>query len=129
MTEAIKAYVGVDWASATHQVCVLDAEGRLLGERAFPHDGQGLAAMAAWISAIAVVEVREIAVGIEVPHGPVVETLMERGFAVHAINPKARPLSRPLQHVGRKGRPARCARSRRRFAYRQALLPAARAGR
>jgi transposase len=88
MTEAIKAYAGVDWASATHQVCVLDAEGRLLGERAFPHDGQGLAAMAAWISATAMVEVREIAVGIEVPHGPVVETLMERGFAVHAINPK-----------------------------------------
>src|SRR5215212_3879399 len=27
-------------------------------------------------------------VAIEVPHGPVVESLMERGFRVHAINPK-----------------------------------------
>jgi transposase len=27
-------------------------------------------------------------VGIEMPHGPVVETLLERGFAVFAINPK-----------------------------------------
>ena len=30
----------------------------------------------------------QIFVAIEVPHGPVVETLIERGFAVHAINPK-----------------------------------------
>lgn len=88
MTETIKAYVGVDWASTTHQVCVLDAEGKLLGECAFPHDGQGLATMAAWISATAVAEACEIAVSIEVPHGPIVETLMERGFVVHAINPK-----------------------------------------
>jgi len=29
-----------------------------------------------------------IAVAIEVPHGPVVETLLERGFVVHSINPK-----------------------------------------
>ena len=29
-----------------------------------------------------------IAVAIEVPHGPVVEALLERGFQVHAINPK-----------------------------------------
>ena len=26
--------------------------------------------------------------GIEVPHGPVVDTLIDRGFVVHAINPK-----------------------------------------
>ena len=30
----------------------------------------------------------QILVAIEVPHGPVVEALIERGFAVHAINPK-----------------------------------------
>ena len=29
-----------------------------------------------------------MAVGIEVPHGPVVETLIDRGFVGHAINPK-----------------------------------------
>ena len=31
---------------------------------------------------------RDKYVAIEVPHGPVVETLIERGFVVHAINPK-----------------------------------------
>ena len=30
----------------------------------------------------------DIAVAIEVPHGPIVETLLERGFRVHSINPK-----------------------------------------
>ncbi len=30
----------------------------------------------------------QIHIAIEVPHGPVVETLLERGFHVHAINPK-----------------------------------------
>ena len=29
-----------------------------------------------------------VAVAIEVPHGPVVDALMDRGFVVHAINPK-----------------------------------------
>jgi transposase len=30
----------------------------------------------------------QVLLAIEVPHGPVVEALIERGFAVHAINPK-----------------------------------------
>src|SRR6185503_8876948 len=29
-----------------------------------------------------------VAVAIEVPHGPVVDSLIDRGFVVHAINPK-----------------------------------------
>jgi transposase len=29
-----------------------------------------------------------VAVAMEVPHGPVVDALQDRGFAVHAINPK-----------------------------------------
>ncbi len=40
-------YVGVDWGSQTHQVCVIDAGGEVVGERAFEHGGRGLAALAA----------------------------------------------------------------------------------
>jgi hypothetical protein len=29
-----------------------------------------------------------VALAIEVPHGPVVDSLIDRGFAVHSINPK-----------------------------------------
>jgi len=81
-------FVGVDWASETHHVRVSDARGRKRGERAFAHSGEGLAAMAASILAVTGAAPEAVFVAIEVPHGPVVESLMERGFRVHAINPK-----------------------------------------
>src|SRR3954452_20229905 len=56
------------------------------GARAFAHSGEGLAAMAAWILELTGAAPEAVFVAIEVPHGPVVESLMERGFRVHAIN-------------------------------------------
>ena len=84
-------FAGVDWGSQKHQACVLDAVGKVLGERAFEHGGQGLAEMADWLLSFAsgeAGEVGEVGVAIETPRGPVVESLMERGFAVHSMNPK-----------------------------------------
>jgi transposase len=81
-------FVGIDWSSQEHRVHVSDAAGAKLGGRSFSHDGAGLAAMAEWILAVSGARPQEIAVAIETPHGPVVESLMERGFRVHAINPK-----------------------------------------
>lgn len=40
-----------------------------------------------WLAA-ATPRTQDVAVAIEVPHGPVVEALMDRGFTVYAINPK-----------------------------------------
>ena len=55
----------------------------------FKHGGEGLAEMTTWLMATSgASEASQIHVAIEVPHGPVVETLIERGFKVHAINPK-----------------------------------------
>ncbi|MFC2253951.1 IS110 family transposase [Labrys portucalensis] len=85
---AIAAYVGVDWASATHYAYALDAFGQKLGHRAFAHSGEGLTELAAWIRSVTGLEPASVAVGIEVPHGPVVEHLMDAGFLVHAVNPK-----------------------------------------
>ena len=79
---------GIDWGSETHQVCVIDREGGVLAERSFRHGGTGLAEMADWILAQTGAAAPAVGVAIEVPHGPVVETLMERGFAVHSVNPK-----------------------------------------
>lgn len=81
-------YVGIDWASESHQVCVLDGAGTRAGERAFEHSGPGLAALAEWLVEVAGAGPEHIAVAIEVPRGAVVETLVERGFAVFALNPK-----------------------------------------
>src|SRR3954464_12613496 len=83
----ISWFAGVDWGSERHQVCLLDAAGQVVGERAFRHDGAGLAALCDWLVSVAG-EPSRVAVAIEVPHGPVVDALLDRSFAVHAINPK-----------------------------------------
>ena len=81
-------FAGVDWGSQKHQACVLDAVGKVLGERSFEHGGAGLSQMADWLLSFATGDAGEVGVAIETPRGPVVESLMERGFAVHSINPK-----------------------------------------
>jgi Transposase/Transposase IS116/IS110/IS902 family len=88
MTEANLAwFAGVDWGSERHQVCLVDAHGNIVGEREFPHSGEGLAELGDWLLSTAGTA-NTVAVAIEVPHGPVVDTLVDRGFVVHAINPK-----------------------------------------
>jgi transposase len=81
-------FTGIDWASEKHDVWVTDGTGRRLGYKIFAHSGEGLSALCAWLITTCRAEPGQIAVGIEVPHGPVVETLLERGFDVYAINPK-----------------------------------------
>jgi len=81
-------FVGVDWGSETHQVRLSDARGNKVGERSFRHGGEGLAELASWILQLTEATPDLVHVAIEVPHGPVVESLMERGFHVYAVNPK-----------------------------------------
>ena len=57
-------------------------------ERAVPHTGLGLTALADALTALVPAEPSRIAVAIEVPRGAVVDTLVERGLHVFAINPK-----------------------------------------
>jgi len=80
-------FVGIDWGSEKHQACVLDQQGDIAGERSFPHSGVGLAELSDWILSI-VGAANAVAIAIEVPHGPVVDSLIDRGFVVHTINPK-----------------------------------------
>ena len=81
-------FAGVDWASEAHHVCVVDGDGSKRAERVFRHSGAGLAEMAEWIAAKCGGSAPDIPVAIEVPHGPVVESLMDHGFAVYSINPR-----------------------------------------
>jgi transposase len=78
-------FVGIDWASTEHQVCLTCAAGPV--QRAFTHDADGISAMVDWLAAQAE-EPSPVAVAIEMPHGPIVEALMDRGIAVFALNPK-----------------------------------------
>jgi transposase len=81
-------FVGVDWGSETHVVCVLDRDRRRVAERSVPHTGLGLTALADELTALALSEPGRIAVAIEVPRGAVVDTLLERGMHVFSLNPK-----------------------------------------
>jgi transposase len=88
MVEDMHWFVGIDWATRSHRACLLDAEGRRVGEREFAHDGAGLTELRDWLLEKTKAAPGQIAVAIEMPHGPVVEMLLEHGFAVFAINPK-----------------------------------------
>jgi transposase len=80
-------FAGVDWGSEKHQACLLDGQGSIVAEREFAHSAVHLAALSDWILSIAGAA-DTVAIAIEVPHGPVVDTLIDRGFVVYAINPK-----------------------------------------
>jgi len=88
MTDPPTFFVGIDWSSTSHQVCIINAAGDVLAEKAFEHSGTGLNDLCLWLLARAGAEPGRIAAAIETCHGPVVEMLVERGFQVFAINPK-----------------------------------------
>lgn len=88
MNDRVHWFVGIDWASEQHRVCLLDAEGQCVGERDVGHSGAELVEMCTWLLEKTGAQPAEIAVAIETPRGPVVEALLERGFQVFAINPK-----------------------------------------
>lgn len=88
MTEEFDLFVGIDWATEAHQVHVMDPGMRELGQRAVVHSGSGMAAFVEWLTELSKGAPARTAIAIEVPRGAVVETLVERGFAVFAINPK-----------------------------------------
>lgn len=81
-------FVGVDWGSETHQVCALDGARQVLLEASFAHSGKALGDLVEQLLGLAEGRSERVAVAIEVPRGPVVELLLEKGFAVYAINPK-----------------------------------------
>lgn len=86
--ESYSVTAGIDCGQAEHHVCVLDRERRLIAERRFPHSGQGLMDLSAWLLTHGEGEPARVHAAIEVPRGSVVETLIERGFPVWALNPR-----------------------------------------
>jgi transposase len=81
-------FVGIDWAKESHRVTVVDAEGTSRAERSVTHSGEEITSFIDWLLELAPGETERIAVAIEVPHGALVEMLLDRGLAVYAINPK-----------------------------------------
>jgi transposase len=69
-------------------VCIIDRQGREDERRTVKHTAAALQAFVEALVERAGGEASRVALGLEVPRGALVELLVERGFAVYAINPK-----------------------------------------
>jgi transposase len=86
-------YVGIDWASAEHAVCVLDDQGTVRAQFRVAHSAAGLASLVTQLRRFG--ESAELPVAIERPSGLLVDTLVARGFPVVPIHPNVVNASRP----------------------------------
>jgi transposase len=80
--------VGIDWATRTHEVCVLDGSRNVVGKRSVASTALGLADLVGWLLGFVQGNPTLLAIAIERPDGPVVETLLAHGIAVYSLNPK-----------------------------------------
>jgi transposase len=89
----LRFFVGIDWASTKHDVCVLDPQGQVLARFEISHSAECLAELRRRLLRFASAE--QIAVALERPSGLLVDTLVETGFHVVPIHPNALKASRP----------------------------------
>ena len=83
-------FAGLDWASRTHAVCVIDERGAVCKQWEVAHDADGLRELLRQLRALHVVRI-----AIERPSGLLVDALVEAGFEVVPIHPNAVKASRP----------------------------------
>jgi len=81
-------FVGVDWAEAHHEVCVLDQAGAVLGRRRVPDGVAGIAQLHALVGDHGT-EPSTVVVGVELDRGLLVGALAAAGYQVVAVNPLA----------------------------------------
>lgn len=84
----MKLFVGIDWGSRVHSGCVVDGSGQVVTEWEFEHSAEGISGCIDRLLKLAEQDAGRLRVAIEMPHGAVVEGLVERGIEVLSINPK-----------------------------------------
>jgi transposase len=88
VSETFEWLLGVDWGSEAHALCLLNAQGQICGTRTVAHTAGAVHEAVAWVRELTGAPPAAIAVGIETPRGVLVDTLIEQGFPVFALNPK-----------------------------------------
>jgi transposase len=83
-------FAGLDWASQTHAVCLIDEHGDVRERLEIAHTAAGLAELARRLN-----HWGGPPIAIERPSGLLVDTLVEGGFTVVPIHPNAVKASRP----------------------------------
>lgn len=86
-------FAGLDWASRTHALCVIDEQGGIVERFEFTHDSAGLAEAERRLRRFG--GDRPVAVAIERPSGLLVDALVEAGHPVFPIHPNAVKAMRP----------------------------------
>ena len=81
-------FVGIDWAGDHHDVAVTDEGAGLLARFRVAHSVAGLEELVARVAALGA-DRGEVRVALERPDGLLVANLLERGYAVYPVNPKA----------------------------------------
>ena len=88
MSDTFAWYVGIDWGSEEHHLCLLNAAGQVRGTRAVAQTADAVHEALRWVCACTGAAPDAVAVGLETPRGALVDTVIEQGFAVFALNPK-----------------------------------------
>ena len=83
-------FAGIDWASRSHAVCVLDAQGRVLLQFDIPHSKDGVECLIGKLKGFP-----GIAIAIERPSGLLIDALVDAGLCAVPIHPNALKASRP----------------------------------
>jgi transposase len=81
-------FVGIDWAEAGHDVCVVDEAGAVRGRRRIEEGVVGVGEFHRLVAA-QVIEPSQVLIGIETDRGLLVGALLAAGYVVYAVNPLA----------------------------------------
>lgn len=83
-------FAGLDWASQSHAVCIIDHHGNIRERVEIAHSAVGLAQLQECL-----VRYERPSIAIERPSGILVDTLLDAGFTVVPIHPNAVKATRP----------------------------------
>jgi transposase len=89
----MRFFVGIDWASRAHAVCILDQTSRIRWQGSVPHTADGLTDL---VRRLRRVRGRgPLRIALERPSGLLVDTLVDAGFEVVPVHPNALKATRP----------------------------------
>jgi transposase len=80
-------FTGIDWAAATHAVCVMDAAGKITAEFTIEHSAAGIAMLIRRLARYG--DPADMPIGIERPDGRLIDLLLEAGHPVVPVSPNA----------------------------------------
>jgi transposase len=82
-----RVFTGIDWASAEHAVCVLDAAGKIAARFTIAHSAEGIASLVRRLARYG--DPADLPVAIERPSGRLADLLLEAGHPVVPVSPDA----------------------------------------